>query len=79
MTLAIEYDREANAVYINLVDKTCAYTKPLDDMRYVDYASDDTPVGIELLSVSEGVNLDDLPEQAQVVKLLEGKHIKALV
>ena len=78
MILAFEYDKDADAVYIQLGDKQCAYTKPLDDMRYVDYASDDTPVGIELLCVSEGVNLDDLPEQTQVAKLLDGKHIKAL-
>jgi len=78
MTLTFEYDKEADAVYIHLDDKPCAYTKPLDDMRYVDYASDDTPIGIELLCVSGGVNLDDLPEPAQVAKLLEGKHIKAL-
>lgn len=78
MTLDFKYDKEADAVYIHLDDRSCAYTKPLDDMRYVDYASDDTPIGIELLGVSDGVNLDDLPEQAQVAKLLEGKHIKAL-
>ena len=78
MTLAIEYDREANAVYIHINDKPCALTKPLDDMRYIDYASDNTVVGIELLCVSEGVNLDDLPEQTQVAKLLEDKNIKAL-
>ena len=78
MTLDFEYDKEADAIYIHLSDKSCAYTKPLDDMRYVDYASDDTPIGIELLCVSDGVNLDDLPEQTQVANLLNGKHIKAL-
>ena len=77
MTLAIEYDKEANAVYIHLDNKPCAFTKPLDSMRYIDYASDNTVVGIELLCVNDGVNLDDLPKRAEIAELLEGQHIKA--
>lgn len=76
--MRIEYDKEADAAYIYLDDKPCAYTRPLDDMRYIDYASDDTPIGIELLCINGGVNLNDLPKQEQVAKLLEDKHIKAL-
>jgi len=77
MTLAIEYDKEANAAYIHINNKPCAFTKPLDDMRYINYASDNTVVGIELLCVNDGVNLDDLPEQVKIAKLLEKENIKA--
>ena len=76
MAISFEYDKEANAVYIHLNDKPYAYTKPLDDIRYIDFASDNTVIGIELLCVSDGVNLDDLPDQAKIAKLLEGEHIK---
>ena len=72
----LEYDQRADAIYIQLDDKPYAYTKPLDHMRYIDYASDNTPIGIELLCVSEGVAVDDLPVSEQIVKMLEAKHIK---
>jgi len=72
----LEHDPEANAVYIQLDDKPYAYTKALDDMRYIDYAADNTPIGIELLAVSEGVVVEDLPDPEQIVKMLEGRHIK---
>ncbi len=79
MKTKIEYDKEADAIYILLSDAKYSYGANLDHERRIDFAEDGTPVGIELLCVSEGVNLDDLPEQAQIVGFLEGKHIKAIV
>lgn len=72
----VRYDREADAVYITLSSRRYAYTKALDDMRYIDYASDDTPIGIELLAVSDGVIVDNLPYSEEIGQMLEGKHIK---
>ena len=77
--MEIKHDPAADAVYIYLSDKPYAYGKDLDDERRIDYASDDTPIGIELLSVSKGINPDDLPEQNEVIALLEGKNFKILV
>lgn len=77
--MEIKHDPAADAVYIYLSDKTYAYGKDLDDERRIDYASDDTPIGIELLSVSKGINPDDLPQQNEVIALLEGKNFKILV
>jgi len=71
-----EYDKNADAIYIYLYDKPVDHTEKLDDLRYIDYARDDTPVGIELLCVSDGVITNDLPQRARIEKLLEKYHIK---
>ena len=72
----VEYDKEADAIYIRLSDKPYAYTKPLDHMRYVDYAVDGTPIGVELLAISDGVDVRDLPNMKEIIQLLEGRRIK---
>jgi len=72
----IKYDPDADAVYIYLSEKPYAYGIDLDNQRRIDYASDDTPIGVELLCVSRGVNPDDLPQQRRIIELLEDKHIK---
>ncbi len=72
----MKYDREADALYVYLSDKPYAYGRDLDNERRIDYAADGTPIGIELLSVSKGVNPDDLPEQSEVIDLLESQNIK---
>lgn len=74
--MRMKYDPEADAVYIYLNTKPYAYGKDLDDQRRIDYATDNTPIGIELLCVSRGVDPDDLPEQERITQLLEEKHIK---
>ncbi len=71
--MEFKHDKKADAVYISLTDKPYAYGKDLDDERRIDYASDDTPVGVELLCVSEGVNLDGLPRSGEIAKTL-GDH-----
>ena len=76
----IEYrhDEEADAVYIRISEKPHAYGEELDPERRVDYAADGSPVGIELLCVSTGVDVRDLPKQAEVAKLLASHRIKLL-
>ena len=70
------FDQEADAIYITFSDKPVASTKALDDMRVIDYAADGSPIGIELLCVSEGVISDDLPYLKDVLRLLEGIQVK---
>jgi len=48
-----EYDKEADAMYISLSDKPFAYTEVVNDSHYVDYSADNTPIGIDLLSISK--------------------------
>ena len=38
--------------------------------------ADGAPIGVELLCVSDGVNVDDLPEQVTIGRLLEEHRIK---
>jgi len=75
------YDKEADAIYITLSDEPYSYTKVLDDSRNINYAEDNTPIGIELLYVSSGVNIVNLPNERtieQVIKVLRTEGIRRL-
>ena len=71
-----KYDPEGDAIYIYLSEKPYAYGTDLDDDRRIDYASDNTPIGVELLCVSDGVNLDSLPRIDEIAEVLEDEGIK---
>jgi uncharacterized protein YuzE len=76
--LHIEHDKEADAVYIQLIDEPIGYTKALDDNRLIDYTiNPGKPVGVDLLAVSGGVNLKDLPEAETIGHILKGLGIKS--
>ena len=75
--LHIDSDPVADAVYIQLNNEPIGYTKELDDNRLIDYTMNPgKPVGIDLLAVSEGVKLNDLPEAKVVGKILEALGVK---
>lgn len=74
-----KYDPQADAVYIYLSDNPYAYGRDLDDERRIDYAADDSPIGVELLCVSEGVNLGGLPQIDEIAGALEAEGIKVYV
>jgi uncharacterized protein YuzE len=73
------HDHEADDVYITLRDAPYAYGDDLDCSRRVDFSADGQPVGIELLDVSRGVNVTDLPDQVAVGRLLERNGIRLMV
>ena len=75
--MKFKHDAEADAIYIYLSEKPYAYGTDLDDERRIDYASDNTPIGVELLCVSDGVNLDSLPHIDEIAEMLEINGIKA--
>ena len=72
----VEYDKEADAIYIYLSDDKYAYGRDIDNERRIDYDANDKPIGVELLCVSEGVILEDLPYSSEIEKILIDKHIK---
>ena len=74
--MKFKHDSQADAIYIYLSEKPYAYGKDLDDERRIDYASDNTPIGVELLCVSDGVNIDDLPCKDEIAEVLEINGIK---
>ena len=74
--MTYKYDSEADAIYIALRDVPYAFGQDLDHARRIDYGADRQPIGVELLNVSKGVNLDDLPRRTEIERLLESHHIK---
>ncbi len=74
--MKLKHDKIADAIYIKLSNMPYAYGKDLDDLRRIDYASDNTPRGVELLCVSGGVNLDSLPHAGEIAEMLEAEGIK---
>lgn len=59
--MRIEFDEEADALYLAVSDAPYAYGKDIDDSRRVDYAEDGTVIGIEILFPSQGIDLRGLP------------------
>ncbi len=74
--MKLKHDTKADAIYIYLSNKPYSHGTDLDDERRIDYASDNTPVGVELLCVSKGVNLDSLPQVDEIAEVAEAEGIK---
>jgi len=72
----IRHDKKADAIYILFNDVPYSHGKSLDDERHIDYGENDDVRGLELLCVSDGVITDDLPNRAEVEKVLEDRGIK---
>jgi uncharacterized protein YuzE len=75
--MKMEYDRQADAIYIHFTDDVYSYGDDLDNERRIDYNKDDIPIGVELLCVSAGVNISGLPSQNELAKLLTSEYIMA--
>jgi len=76
--MVLRREKEADAIYIRLNDRGYAYREELDPEGRIDYSADGTPIGVELLCVSTGVDLRNLPEQNAVSELLTRHRIKIL-
>lgn len=71
--LRVEYDPAVDALAIDFpgfAAGVSARMVRLDRDRMLDYDADGRLVSIELLNVSRGVNLDDLPEPEVVTRAL---------
>jgi uncharacterized protein YuzE len=69
------YDSEIDAAYVYFRKVPWDHKDILDDYRNVDYGPDGEPNGVELLYVSDGVNLDGLPRRDVIERLLAERHI----
>jgi uncharacterized protein YuzE len=76
--MQLEYDREADAVYVRIRNLPYAFGVDLDHARRIDYAPDHQPIGVELLNVSRGVNLADLPDSTEIERVLRDVGIRVL-
>ena len=73
----VTYDSEADAIYIQFTKEAIGCTKEINDDCMVDYGLfSNEPVGIDLISVSCGVSLDNLPQKDKVRKILEAFDIR---
>lgn len=67
----MEYDSDADAIYIRLAQGRRSATKSLDDDdRHVDEADDGSPLGVEFLNVSAGIDLKGVPRGEEIASLL---------
>ncbi len=76
--ISYSHDPEADAVYITLSDKPYAFGEDLDPDRRIDYAADRTPIGIELLAVSHGVDPTNLRFPDEVARVLGDAGVRVL-
>jgi hypothetical protein len=82
MSIEFRHSLHADALYVRFADRPVAYTEDISRNGYyergVDYADDDTPVGVEFLGVSRGVDLTDVPRAAEIAAMLREHHIREL-
>ena len=65
--MQVQYDPEADAVYVRLREpRGSIRTDRVDERRLADYDERGDVIGVELLSVSRGVDLAGLPEAARI-------------
>ena len=74
--MKLEYDRNADAVYISINDVKQHHSEEIDESRFIDYGENGVVRGIELLFVAGGIDLTGLPYQAEIRGLLEANGIK---
>jgi uncharacterized protein YuzE len=74
----VSYDPVADAVYVKLESDIRAKrtrTRRLDSNRLVDLAADGRVLGVELLWVSEGVDLRGIPQAGDIADALTARGI----
>jgi uncharacterized protein YuzE len=69
--MQVSYDNEADALSIRLREAVGRVrTRRIDEQRLLDYDEHGDLVGIEILFVSRGVNLEGLPEAARIAEVM---------
>lgn len=76
--LDAKYDPVADAVWITLNTGAYDETRELDSRHLKDIAADGTVLQVELLDVSDGVDLTDLPEADAIAAALERAGIRTV-
>src|SRR4051812_18957794 len=74
--MRVEYDPGADAVYIELRPSSGPIeTEFIDVARYIDYDGGGEVVGVELLGVSQGVDLEGLAESERIAEALRAVRL----
>jgi len=66
----LEYDERADAIYVPMATAEWHHQVNLDDRRILDYNENGLLIGIELLGVSNGIDVEGLPETTLLAKAL---------
>ncbi|MPZ99417.1 MAG: DUF2283 domain-containing protein [Dehalococcoidia bacterium] len=76
--MELTHDVAVDAVYVRLSAKPRAGACELDERRILDVADDGSVTGVELLYVSNGVDVTGLPRADEIASLLEEHAIPAI-
>ncbi len=75
--MKIEYDREADALYVRLQEKYVARTREVEEGINVDLDDNGKLIGIEILDATERYSLADIFNISTENLILEGEKRKA--
>lgn len=77
--LLLEYDESVDAAYLVAAEGDWDHQERLDDARGINYTTDGTILGIEILSPKRrGVVLDGLPYQDDVARVMRAVGFRIL-
>lgn len=78
--MKIDRDREDDAIYLEFTPKKAVRTEMLNEQLIVDYDDSGSVTGVEVLAVSDGVDLDGLtPDlEMRVGRVLEEQNVRLL-
>lgn len=74
--LELRHDPNADAVYIRFADGEFARAEDVGGERRVDYATDGTVLGVEILYPSDGVDVAGLPRADEITELVAGHGLR---
>ena len=75
--MKVLHDKRGDSIRIMFDDVTpYSYGKSLDDERYIDYGENGELLGVSILDLRAGVELDGLPERETIEKILVSRGIK---
>lgn len=75
----LEYDESVDAAYLTFAEGEWDRQERLDDARAINYASDGSVIGVELLSPRrKGVRLDGLPFAQDIERVIRSVGFRIL-
>ena len=76
--MRVTFYPEDDAVYFKLSEAKFSYGKDLDDKTHLNYSVDDEVIGVEFLSIGQGVDLSGIPKKVQIIinPILEERGVK---
>ena len=77
--MKIEYDKEVDALYIRLQEKTVARTREIEEGLNLDLDEKGKLIGLEVLDATERYNLSDIFNIATENLILEEKLMKQAI